>query len=351
MSEDRLALLRDRNPQLHDALATSAALHAERMRALEALEAAATNKRGWLVAEREGVKAVNDFLADEISRAEAADEISRAEGLAVLRDGRVDVVQGFVRRLYDILSKPPAEVHCQWSADGRSVVILDEDAFARDVCPRYYSHSNFSSFDRLMNMYQFVKGRKRRGDRSRRRVFAHEHFLRGREDLLVHLQHVPHALEKLVARNATIERTEKARLLVERPASVEAATTMREYLGGGGNKRDLMNDIEGGYFRVSSHAELERCRRRVPHPRCGACEGCTADECGTCKYCLDKPKRGGTNKLNRPCVHRRCEHLPGHRRRRRARVPPPVARRAPPPPHPAHAPPPAAPPLPRRTRS
>ena len=271
---------------------------------MEALYAAATNKRGWLVAEREGVKAVNDFLADEISR---------AERLAVLRDGQADVVQAFVRTLYDILSKPPAEVHCKWSDDGKSVVILDEDAFARDVCPRYYRHSNFSSFQRLMNMYQFVTlGRKRRGDSSRRRVFAHQHFLRGREDLLVHLQHVPHAL---FARNATIERTEKPRLLGERPASVEAATTAREYLGGGGNKRDLMNDIEGGYFRVSAvGAGEERYRRRVPHPRCGACEGCTADECGTCKYCLDMPKRGGPNKLQLPCVHRRCEHIPTHRR-------------------------------------
>ena len=302
MSEDRLALLRARDPQLQDALETSAALHAEKMRALEALEAAATNKRGWLVAEREGVKAVNDFLADEISR---------AEGLAVLRDGRVDVVQVFVRTLYDILSKPPAEVHCQWSDDGKSVVILDEDAFARDVCPRYYRHSKFSSFQRLMNMYRFDKGRKRRGDRSRRQVFAHEHFIRGREDLLVHLQHVPYALEVLVARNATIERTEKPRLLVERPASVEAATTMREYLGGGCNKRDLMNDIEGGYFRVRAvGAGEERCRRRERRERCGACEGCTADECGTCKYCLDMPKRGGPYKLHQPCVHRRCEHIP-----------------------------------------
>ena len=29
--------------------------------------------------------------------------------------------------------------------------------------------------------------------------------------------------------------------------------------------------------------------------RCGVCEGCTADECGACKYCLDMSKRGGPN--------------------------------------------------------
>ncbi|KAJ1462379.1 hypothetical protein M885DRAFT_505182 [Pelagophyceae sp. CCMP2097] len=40
--------------------------------------------------------------------------------------------------------------------------------------------------------------------------------------------------------------------------------------------------------------------------RCGACPGCKAEECGTCKYCLDKPSRGGAGTMRRPCISRRC---------------------------------------------
>ena len=40
--------------------------------------------------------------------------------------------------------------------------------------------------------------------------------------------------------------------------------------------------------------------------RCGICDGCTAKECETCKYCLDKTKRGGSNTLRKPCLLRVC---------------------------------------------
>merc|ERR1712166_672461 len=40
--------------------------------------------------------------------------------------------------------------------------------------------------------------------------------------------------------------------------------------------------------------------------RCGICDGCTAKECETCKYCMDKTKRGGSNTLRKPCLLRVC---------------------------------------------
>ena len=57
-------------------------------------------------------------------------------------------------------------------------------------------------------------------------------------------------VDALFTRNAPIERTDKPRQRVTRPVSVEAATTAREYLEGGGTKRDLRYDLKGGYFRV-----------------------------------------------------------------------------------------------------
>merc|ERR1712166_324379 len=43
--------------------------------------------------------------------------------------------------------------------------------------------------------------------------------------------------------------------------------------------------------------------------RCGKCDGCTTKDCGICKYCMDKPKRGGNNTLRKPCELRVCTNL------------------------------------------
>ena len=56
--------------------------------------------------------------------------------------------------------------------------------------------------------------------------------------------------DALVARDAPIERTEKARGGRGRSASIEAATTVREYFSRGGKKPDLKYDLKNGFFRV-----------------------------------------------------------------------------------------------------
>ena len=43
--------------------------------------------------------------------------------------------------------------------------------------------------------------------------------------------------------------------------------------------------------------------------RSGACDGCLADECGTCKWCLDQTKRCQTRAPATPCIFRRCEQV------------------------------------------
>mmetsp|Transcript_15736 Transcript_15736/g.63371 ORF Transcript_15736/g.63371 Transcript_15736/m.63371 type:complete len:224 (+) Transcript_15736:898-1569(+) len=77
------------------------------------------------------------------------------------------------------------------------------------------------------------------------------------------------------------------------PRVVTPATTPRGTLNTprGGTKRKRRGGVVGRKKRTS---------------RCGECDGCRAPECGTCKYCLDRPKRGGRNALKKPCVERRC---------------------------------------------
>ena len=47
---------------------------------------------------------------------------------------------------------------------------------------------------------------------------------------------------------------------------------------------------------------------------CGDCPGCLKnDDCGQCRYCRDKTKFGGQNRLRQKCLHRRCQ-MDTHRR-------------------------------------
>ncbi len=40
--------------------------------------------------------------------------------------------------------------------------------------------------------------------------------------------------------------------------------------------------------------------------RCGECEGCNREDCGTCHACKDKPKFGGKNSKKQACQYRVC---------------------------------------------
>merc|ERR1719430_223414 len=41
--------------------------------------------------------------------------------------------------------------------------------------------------------------------------------------------------------------------------------------------------------------------------KCGRCTGCSAEEdCNSCKFCLDKPRLGGANKMKQKCLAKRC---------------------------------------------
>ena len=66
-------------------------------------------------------------------------------------------------------------------------------------------------------------------------------------------------------------------------------------------------DAEGGAERGLGFANLKFDIKRYKKHRCGECAGCeTAVDCNQCKYCLDKPKLGGSNTLRRQCAKRVC---------------------------------------------
>lgn len=42
---------------------------------------------------------------------------------------------------------------------------------------------------------------------------------------------------------------------------------------------------------------------------CGLCDGCKRPNCDKCRFCMDKPKNGGPNRLKKRCVLRVCTNM------------------------------------------
>lgn len=99
----------------------------------------------------------------------------------------------FVRTLYALLEGPYDETLCEWRDDGRRIVFPDPTCFAETVCPRCFRHSKWTSFSRMLNMYDFRKVSVAPRDGTVRKklapmAFEHESFRRGREGLLHQVQ-------------------------------------------------------------------------------------------------------------------------------------------------------------------
>ncbi|KAH8058246.1 DNA binding protein [Aureococcus anophagefferens] len=85
---------------------------------------------------------------------------ARPEGgasLEELLDPNASLQHEIVRTLFSLLNGPFAETLIAWSDDGERIVIADPPRFAEEICPKFFRHKNWTSFSRLLNMYEFHK--------------------------------------------------------------------------------------------------------------------------------------------------------------------------------------------------
>jgi heat shock transcription factor len=90
-----------------------------------------------------------------------------------------------------MVNDPSTDDLIHWSADGKSFFVVRHEDFARSVLPRFFKHSNFSSFVRQLNMYGFHKvphlqnGVLLSDNDSEQWEFSNPHFQRNQPDLLL----------------------------------------------------------------------------------------------------------------------------------------------------------------------
>ncbi|CBQ73752.1 related to SKN7-transcription factor [Sporisorium reilianum SRZ2] len=114
-----------------------------------------------------------------------------AKGKGRAADGSQTANKGtsdFVKKLFSMLDDKAYESVVAWSPSGESFIVKDMNDFTKHVLPRNFRHSNFASFVRQLNKYDFHKV-KNPGDGSGAVgehvwEFQHPDFVRGREDLL-----------------------------------------------------------------------------------------------------------------------------------------------------------------------
>ena len=76
--------------------------------------------------------------------------------LIFIEEMRKNTISSFIEKTWDILQDTQYSSIVRWTEDGNSFLILSEERLCSDVLPKYFKHSNFSSFIRQVKLVFYV---------------------------------------------------------------------------------------------------------------------------------------------------------------------------------------------------
>lgn len=116
----------------------------------------------------------------------------------------------FVRKLFKILEGGEYTDIIRWTADGDSFVVLNTNEFTTKILPQHFKHSNFSSFVRQLNKYDFHKIKRTSEEKQNSEYgehsweFNHPHFKIHNEDQLDNIKRKSAVQKKILLDDNTI---------------------------------------------------------------------------------------------------------------------------------------------------
>ena len=103
------------------------------------------------------------------------------------RKGRGGITSPFPLVLHDMLDRAVSEgvqSIVSWKPHGRGFLVHDQDRFVKEIMPILFRQSRFSSFQRQLSLYGFLRLTRKGPDHG---VYYHELFIRGLPSLCAHM--------------------------------------------------------------------------------------------------------------------------------------------------------------------
>jgi len=167
-------------------------------------------------------------------------------------------IPDFVKKLYRMLED---KSHCHvvsWGLSGETFVVHDPTEFARTILPRHFKHSNFASFVRQLNKYDFHKIKTNDEGRSygeQAWEFQHPKFQFNRRDLLEEIKRKTPANPRQFSASSSSSSSHSHRS----SSSRDVQNQLRSIVTVQNETIDYIEDLKNNYFNVVN--EMERLKR------------------------------------------------------------------------------------------